>query len=62
LLGKHRLLLLEEPFDHLDEKQRNGVMNHLRKDKSSTIIITSEREEMINDCDVLLRLHDGVLL
>lgn len=62
LLGKHRLLLLEEPFDHLDEKQRIGVMNYLRKDKSSTIIITSEKEEMINDCDVLIRLHDGILI
>lgn len=62
LLGKHRLLLLEEPFDHLDDKQRIGVMNYLRKDKSSTIIITSEKEEMINDCDVLIRLHDGVLI
>lgn len=62
LIGKHRLLLLEEPFDHLDDKQRNGVMDFLRHNKSATIIITSEKEEMIDECDVILRLNDGILV
>ncbi|MCU0322610.1 MAG: ABC transporter ATP-binding protein/permease [Chitinophagaceae bacterium] len=62
LIGKHRLLLLEEPFDHLDDKQRNGVMNFLRKNKSSTIIITSEKEEMIFECDQVIRLEEGIIL
>lgn len=62
LIGKHRLLLLEEPFDHLDDKQRSGVMDFLRHNKSATIIITSEKEEMIDECDVVLRLDDGAIV
>lgn len=62
LIGNHRLLLLEEPFEHLDSTQREGVMSYLKNDKSATIIITSERNEFTNDCDVVFKLENGKLI
>ena len=59
LIGKHRLLLLEEPFNYLDDAQKNSVLQYLRKDNIATIIITSEKEEIMNDCDVIIRLKNG---
>lgn len=59
LIGKHRLLLLEEPFNYLDNAQKNSVLQYLRKDNIATIIITSEKEEIMNDCDVIIRLKNG---
>lgn len=59
LLGKHRLLLLEEPFNYLDDAQKNSVLQYLRKDNTATIIITSEKEEIMNDCDIIIRLKNG---
>ena len=59
LIGKHRLLLLEEPFNYLDDAQKNSVLQYLRKDNTATIIITSEKEEIMNDCDVIIRLKNG---
>jgi ABC-type bacteriocin/lantibiotic exporter with double-glycine peptidase domain len=58
LIGKHRLLLLEEPFNYLDNAQKNSVLQYLRKDNIATIIITSKKEIM-NDCDVIIRLKNG---
>ncbi len=62
LIGNHRMLLLEEPFEHLDSTQREGVMSYLKNDKSATIIITSERNEFTNDCDVVFKLENGRLI
>lgn len=62
LLGKHRLLLLEEPFSHLDQKQKAAILSFLRNDKSATIIITSENESIIEGCDVVLKLENGYLI
>lgn len=45
LLGCHRLLLLEEPFSHLQEPFKSNVINYLKKDKNSTIIIASNTNE-----------------
>ena len=59
LIGKHRLLLLEEPFNYLDDAQKNSVLQYLRKNNIATIIITSEKEEIMNDCDVIIRLKNG---
>ena len=59
LIGKHRLLLLEEPFNYLDDAQKNSVLQYLRKDNTATIIITSEKEEIMNDCDIIIRLKNG---
>ncbi len=59
LIGRHRLLLLEEPILHLDAQQQSIVLNFLRNDKSATILITSNEPSIINSCDVLVELEDG---
>lgn len=59
LIGRHRLLLLEEPILHLDAEQQSIVLNFLRNDKSATILITSNEPSIINSCDVLVELEDG---
>lgn len=61
LLGKHRLLLLEEPFENLEKVEQNALMSYLKNDKSATIIIASNNQEFINQCDGVLYLKDGQL-
>lgn len=61
LLGKHRLLLLEEPFENLEKIEQNALMRYLKNDKSATIIIASNNQEFINQCDGVLYLKDGQL-
>ena len=62
LIGKHRLLLLEEPFNHLEKMQKDAVINFLKNEKNATIIITSEDESTIKECDVILKLQNGKLV
>ena len=62
LIGKHRLLLLEEPFNHLEKVQKDAVINFLKNEKNATIIITSEDESTIRECDVILKLVNGKLV
>ena len=62
LIGKHRLLLLEEPFNHLEKEQKDAVINFLKNEKNATIIITSEDESTIKECDVILKLVNGKLV
>jgi ABC-type bacteriocin/lantibiotic exporter with double-glycine peptidase domain len=59
LIGKYRLLLLEEPIQHLDAQQQLVVLNYLRTDKSATVLITSNELSIINNCDVVIELEDG---
>ena len=61
LLGGHRLLLLEEPFDHLEPPYKSQTINHIRKDIAVTILIASRDEELGNYCDkVILISKDGL--
>jgi len=62
LLGKHRLLLLEEPFDHLDEAQQNTVMDYIKNDKEATIIITAFDERIAKECDMVFQLQNGTIV
>ncbi len=62
LLGKHRLLLLEEPFSHLDQKQKEAVLSFLKNDKLATIIITSEDESVAAGCDMVIKLENGKII
>jgi len=59
LLGKHRLLLLENPFNHLDDLEVEALITYLRNEKNATIIITSENKEIIGKCDVVFTLENG---
>jgi len=59
LVSKHRLLLLEEPFEHLGESQRNNVLDFLKNDRNATIIITTETPPNVKYFDVLVSLAEG---
>ncbi len=61
LIGKHRLLLLEEPINHLDIQQQANVINFLRNDKDSTIVVTSNDDSLLDTCDVVIVLEDGCI-
>jgi ABC-type lipoprotein export system ATPase subunit len=56
LLGKHRLLLLEEPFEYLDKLTAEILMKWLKKLNNTTILIVSNDEKLTIECDAILTL------
>ena len=56
LLGRHRLLLLEEPFEYLDTSTGEILLNWLRNLKNTTILIASNDEKLSAQCDAILSL------
>jgi len=56
LLGSHRLLLLEEPFEYLDKSTIRIVINWLKNLKNTTILIASNDEKLSPECDAVLSL------
>lgn len=61
LLGNHRLLLLEEPFDHLEQPYKERVIDYVRKDKKATILIATQDDTVSAFCDKTIRISkDGV--
>ncbi len=61
LLGKHRLLLLEEPFLHVNPEQKAAIMQYLKDEKKSTVLIIAAKEENIGAYDGIIHLHNGTL-
>ncbi|MFY8129213.1 MAG: peptidase domain-containing ABC transporter [Chitinophagaceae bacterium] len=60
LIGKKRLLLLESPFSNLDPQERINLMEYLKEEKKqSTIIITSNDENIQSQCDAVYKLEKG---
>jgi ABC-type bacteriocin/lantibiotic exporter with double-glycine peptidase domain len=57
LLGKHRLLLLEEPFQYLDNNSKQAIINYLKMEKKTTVIIASEDESISKECDIVFCLE-----
>ena len=62
LLGKHRLLLLEDPFDHLDEKEKATVLHYLKNNTNATTIIISNDKEIQIASDVIIKLKEGTII
>ncbi|MBS1598348.1 MAG: ATP-binding cassette domain-containing protein [Bacteroidetes bacterium] len=56
LLGSHRLLLLEEPFEHLEETYKKRIAMYLKNDKTATILIASQDEQLKMYCDRVIEL------
>ena len=56
LLGKHRLLLLENPFNNLEPKEVVALMDYLQNENAATIIIISEDENVKSKCDMVINL------
>lgn len=57
LLGNNRLLLLEEPFEHLVEPNRTNVIRYLAGKKETTVLIASKDEALSAYCDQIIRLE-----
>ena len=56
LLGEHRLLLLEEPFVHLEQPFRNNTLLYIKENRKVTVLIASQDDQLGNDCDKVLLL------
>lgn len=59
LLGEHRLLLLEEPFDHLSPTYKNKMIEYIKQDKTATVLIASQDEELARYCDRVISLNSS---
>lgn len=61
LLGKHRLLLLEEPFEHLDMNCRQHMIDLIKTEGNATVFIASEDESLSSYCNIVLHLNKGTI-
>lgn len=57
LLGNHRMLLLEEPLEYLDEITSIAVMDYLTMLKGTTILIASSDPAISKHCDMVVSLQ-----
>jgi ABC-type bacteriocin/lantibiotic exporter with double-glycine peptidase domain len=62
LLGKRRLLLLEEPFNNLEVRDRAKILELIQKETTSTVIIASTDKELAKTCNYIIHLENGVIL
>ena len=56
LVGNHRLLLLEEPFEYLDKASADTLMIWLKNLKNTTILIASDDDSLSKECDLVITL------
>jgi ABC-type bacteriocin/lantibiotic exporter with double-glycine peptidase domain len=56
LLDKKRLLLLEEPFENLDEPSRKALLAIIKNRKNCTVLIAANDTTIAKDCDAVLHL------
>lgn len=61
LLGKHRLLLLEEPFAHLDAACRLQMIELIKSESNATVFIASEDKKLSPSCHMVVALHKGTI-
>ncbi|WP_276965414.1 ATP-binding cassette domain-containing protein [Chryseobacterium sp.] len=62
LVGAKKLLILEDPFEGMDDTFKTKMKEYLIKLKQvSTIIVVSENENLINDADQRLLVEDGTV-
>jgi ATP-binding cassette subfamily B protein len=57
LLGKNRLLLLEEPFEDLDEPARKALVDIIKNRSNCTVLIASNDTTISKECDTILHLE-----
>lgn len=62
LLGHRRLVLLEEPFNHLEKHYQNSVLDYLKKDEHSTVLITTVDSSIAAQCDYIMYVKNGQVL
>lgn len=59
LVGRHSLLLLENPFKHLEEEVASAILEFIKNQKI-TVIIVAESVEWAKASDQIILLEDGV--
>ena len=62
LLGKRRLLLLEEPLQNLDESVKNKVIDFIMNDASATTIFTTTDKSIATKCDKIIHIENGIII
>jgi ATP-binding cassette, subfamily B, bacterial len=62
LLGKPLLLLLEEPFVHLPEINKQNMMAYIKKESGATVFIVSNDENIKAMSDAVYQLKEGVII
>ena len=60
LIGKHRLLLLEEPFKYLNQTEIQSIVTCLKNKKNTTVIFTTETTSLLTGCDTILLLEQEI--
>lgn len=59
LLGKSRLLLLEEPVLNLVGDFKKNITEYILKEINATVIITTSDVEIAKECDLVIYLQEG---
>ncbi|MDZ4810911.1 MAG: ATP-binding cassette domain-containing protein [Bacteroidota bacterium] len=59
LAGKPRLLLLEEPWMNFQDIHRRQIIQLLGEIDNTTLIVVSNDEEFIRQCDKVIRIEEG---
>lgn len=62
LLGKRRLLLLEEPFLNLDDTVKERIMEFILKDETATTIFTTSDINIAKNCDQIIHIDNGIII
>jgi ABC-type bacteriocin/lantibiotic exporter with double-glycine peptidase domain len=63
LLSQPRLLLLEEPWQGLEEMRQEQVKQYLLKETAgSTLLVTTNDESFARQCDYVIILDHGTIL
>ena len=60
LLPNSKLLLLDEPFENLDEAAAKALLNYLKKLENTTVIIASNDSSLSKECNAVLQLQKQV--
>ncbi|MBC7686618.1 MAG: ATP-binding cassette domain-containing protein [Aquabacterium sp.] len=60
LLPNSKLLLLDEPFENLDEEAAKALLNYLKKLENTTVIIASNDSSLSKECNAVLQLQKQV--
>jgi ABC-type bacteriocin/lantibiotic exporter with double-glycine peptidase domain len=61
LLGRHRLLLLEEPIHDIDATYAKQILDFIKNDIDATIIIATSNPVIAGGCDNVYWLQDGTV-
>jgi ATP-binding cassette subfamily B protein len=59
LLGKKRLLLLEEPLNFLEKTYKHNIEDYIFSEENATVVIATNDVEIAARCNKIIYLQDG---